>query len=162
MDQNSPALVRRLRSLRPEVRRAVLVKACAFSAAALGGVEPLLAELLEAAHSRGELSTEQAAKAASLAETANRRCFELEEQDAPRHEWLKPFSEAHLWTAIAMAFGPDSEDDAAALYELLKSMDHGSGLEQLVEREISAAGSDFLYPPEKSASKLGVAPGTEF
>jgi hypothetical protein len=138
MDQNAPRLAGLLRSLRPEVRHLILAKACAFSATSLGNVDAELSELLNAIQIHGILSREQADKAAAFAEAADKRSFELEEQCAPRQEWLKPLSEARISTAIAMAFGPDS-DDGGAFYELLKSSDHGSGLERFIESEIVAA-----------------------
>lgn len=141
MDQNAPRLAGRLRLLSPEVRRAILAKACAFSAARLGGVDAEVSELLNLIQKHGQLSREQAAKAVAFAGAADTRSFELEEQCAPRDEWLKPFSEARLSMAMAMEFGPDSEDDGASFYELLKSLDHGSGLEAFIETEISAGGS---------------------
>jgi hypothetical protein len=141
MDQNAPRLAGLLRSLRPEVRHTILAKACAFSAVSLGNVDAEVSELLIAIQMHGTLSREQAAKAVTFAEAADKRSFELEEQCAPRNEWLKPLSEARLSMAIAMAFGPDSENDGAAFYELLKSSDHGSGLERFIESEIITANS---------------------
>jgi hypothetical protein len=139
MDQNAPRVAGRLRSLSPEIRHNILAKACCFSAARLGDVDAKVSELLNAIQTNGKLSREQADKAVSFAAAAGDRSFELEEQCAPRREWLKPLSEARLCTAIAMAFGPDSLDDSGAFYELLKSLDHGSGLESFIEAEISAA-----------------------
>jgi hypothetical protein len=46
-----------------------------------------------------------------------------------------------LSTELAMAFGPDAESDRAAFFKLLKSLDHRSGLELLIESEIDAADS---------------------
>ena len=138
MDQNAPRVAGQLRSLAPEVQRAILAKACAFAAARLGNVAAEVSELLNAIQTHGKLSPEQAAKAVAFAEEADRRSFELEEENAPRQEWLKPLSEARLATAIVMAFGTEPETNSGAYYELLKSLDHGSGLEQLIESEISA------------------------
>jgi hypothetical protein len=138
MDPNAPRVAGQLRSLNPEVQRVILAKACAFAANRLGGVAAEVSELLNAVQTHGKLSPEQAAKAAAFAEEADRRSFRLEEENAPRNEWLKPFSEARLVTAIVMAFGPDPVSDSGAYYELLKSLDHGSGLELFVESEISA------------------------
>ena len=139
MDQNAPKLARQLRSLHPEVRRVILAKACAYAAARLGEVDTAVSELLLAIQTHGKLTPEQAAKAASFAEEADRRSFELEEECAPRTEWLKPFSEARLAMAIMMEFGPDAEGDSSAFYELLKTLDHGAGLEMFIENEISAS-----------------------
>jgi hypothetical protein len=138
MDQNAPRVAKQLRSLDAQVQRAILAKACAYAASRLGGVAAEISELLNAIQAHGKLSPEQAAKAAAFAEAADRRSFELEEECAPRQEWLKPFSEARLATAMAMAFGPNPETDSGAYYELLKSLDHGSGLELFIESEISA------------------------
>jgi hypothetical protein len=137
MDQNAPRVAGQLRTLAPEVQRTILGKACTFAAARLGGVSAELSELLNAIQTHGKLSPEQVAKAVAFAEEADRRSFQLEEEDAPRQEWLKPLSEARLATAIAMAFGA-AGTNSGAYYELLKSLDHGSGLEQLIESEISA------------------------
>ena len=138
MDLNAPALVKRLRSLSTDTKRTILAKACAFSAARLGEMDPTLSELMNEVQLNGGLTRDQAATAVSFAAAANKKCFDLEESDAPRNEWIKPFSEARLAQAIAEAFAPDAEDEAAALYELLKSLDHGSGLEEFVEQEINA------------------------
>ena len=97
-----------------------------------------VSELLNAIQMHGKLSPEQAAKAAAFADEADKRSFQLEEEDASRPEWLKPLSEARLATAMVMAFGPDPETASAAYYELLKALDHGSGIEHLIEAEISA------------------------
>jgi hypothetical protein len=138
MDQNAPRVAGQLRALAPEIQRAILAKAFAFTASRLGEVASEVSELLNAIQTYGKLSPEQAAKAAAFADEADKRSFQLEEQDAPRSEWLKPLSEARLATAMAMAFGPDPETGSGAYYELLKSLDHGSGIEQLIESEISA------------------------
>jgi hypothetical protein len=141
MDQNAARLAEQLRALTPDFRRNILVKACAFSAERLGNLDVRLSELLKAIQVHPELSREQADWAISFAEEADRRSFELEEQSAPRPEWLKLFSEARLSTAIAMGFGPDTQNDRAAFFELLKSLDHGTGLVQFIETEINAAQS---------------------
>jgi hypothetical protein len=141
MNENASRLAEQLRALAPNVRRKILIKACAFSAERIGGLDAELSELLSAIQSHPALTREQADRAISFAEAADNRSFELEEQSAPRPEWLKPFSEARISTAIAMGFGSDSQSDRAAFFELLKSQDHGSGLEEFIESEINAAES---------------------
>lgn len=138
MDQNAPRVAGQLRALAPEIQRAILAKAFAFTASHLGGVSAEISELLTAIQAYGKLSPEQVAQAAAFAHAADKRSFQLEEQDAPRPEWLKPLSEARLATAMAMAFGPDPGTGSGAYYELLKALDHGSGIERLIEAEISA------------------------
>jgi hypothetical protein len=138
MDENAPRVAGQLRALAPEIQRAILAKAFAFTASRLGGVAAEVSELLNAIQTHGKLSPEQAAKATAFAAEADKRSFQLEEADAPRSEWLKPLSEARLATAIAMAFGPHPETASGAYYELLRSLDHGAGIERLIEAEISA------------------------
>jgi hypothetical protein len=138
MDPNAPRVAALLRSLTPQLQRIILAKACAFSAATLGEVSAEVSELLDAVKKHGGLSPEQAAKALAFAEQADRRSFQLEEQSAPRQQWLKLFSEARLAAAMVMAFGPEPETDSSAYYELLKSQDHGAGIERLIESEIAA------------------------
>jgi hypothetical protein len=138
MNENAPRLAEQLRALAPDVRRKIFIKACTFSAERLGELDTELSELLSAIQLHPELTREQADRAISFAETADGLSFELEEQSAPRNEWLKPFSEARLSMAIAMAFDPHAQNDRAAFFELLKSQDHGSGLEEFIESEINA------------------------
>ena len=90
-------------------------------------------------HPDKELSSEEVSKAVALADAEKQTSYALEERDAPRDKWLKPLSEACLLQAIVTAFGPDCEDDAAAVYELLDTQDHGSKLTGFIESEISAA-----------------------
>ena len=97
-------------------------------------------DFLSTIRTQGGLSPEQALKATRLAQELDHRSFELEEQDAPREAWLPPFSEARILTAIAAGFGPDCEDDAAAFYELLKSLDHGAGLEEFLQQAMGVPG----------------------
>lgn len=142
MDENAPVLAKRLRTLKPEVRRSILAKACVFSAGHMGEVDPAVAVLLKAVQSEGQLSPEQVATALSLADAAKKRSFQLEEEDAPRHVWLKPFSEARLLIALATVFDPPADqDEASAIYELLTSQEHGSVLGDFLEGEIAAAAS---------------------
>ena len=83
MDQNAPRVAGQLRALAPEIQRAILAKAFAFTASRLGGVAAEVSELLNAIQTYGKLSPEQAAKAVAFADEADKRSFQLEEQDAP-------------------------------------------------------------------------------
>lgn len=98
----------------------------------------MLSGLLQAVQSQRSLSPEQVSTGISFAESERKRCFALEEEDAPRAQWLIPFSAAHLALALVTAFGPQSHDDAAAIYELIKTQDHGSPLERFLDAEITA------------------------
>jgi hypothetical protein len=140
MTDNAPFLAKRLRRLDPEVRRSILARSCLFSADTLGEFEPAVAEVFLTLKSQGGLTPEQAASALRLGEAAGKKSFQLEEDDAPREAWIKPFSEARILKALAIAFGAmPEEEDVVAVYELLKSQDHGSALETYLANEIDAA-----------------------
>jgi hypothetical protein len=105
----------------------------------LGQLDAEVQDMLRSAEANGRLSSEEVSKALALAEAEKDKSYELEEQDAPREKWLRPMSEACLLQAMVTAFGPDCEDDAAAIYELLDTQDHGSKLTGFIDSEISAA-----------------------
>jgi hypothetical protein len=137
--KNAPRLAKRLRTLKSDARHAILVKAFLFSAAMLGQLEAEVQDMLRSVEANGRLSSEEASKALALAEAEKDKSYALEEQNAPREKWVKPMSEACLLQAMVTAFGPDCEDDAAAVYELLDTQDHGSKLTGFIESEITAA-----------------------
>jgi hypothetical protein len=139
MDANTPSLATQLRSLKAEARRSILIRACLYSASSLGELDAEFQSLLRTLETSGRLSPEEVSRAAELADAAKMRSFALEEEDAPRAEWLKPLSEACILRGMVNAFGPDCEDDAAAVYDILDSQDHGSKLARFIESEISVA-----------------------
>jgi hypothetical protein len=139
MDKSAPKLANGLRNLKSDVRHSILLKSCQFSAAMLGQLDPEVQDILQTVEANGRLSPEEASKAVALAAAEKDKSYALEELDAPREKWLKPLSEAYLLLAMVTAFGPDCEDDAIAVFELLDTQDHGSRLTGFIESEISAA-----------------------
>ena len=94
MDENAPRLAKRLRTLKSDVRQAILVKACLFSAAMLGQLDAEVQDMLRSVEANGRLSSEEVSKALALAEAEKDKSYALEEQNAPREKWVKPMSEA--------------------------------------------------------------------
>ncbi len=139
MDESAPILVKRLRTLKSDARHSILVKACLFSAAMMEQLDAEVQDMLQNLKANGKLSSEEVSKALALADAKKDKSFVLEEQNAPREQWLKPLSEACLLQAMVTAFRPNCKDDAAAVYELLDTQDHGSKLTGFIESEILAA-----------------------
>lgn len=104
-----------------------------------GQLDAEVRDLLQTVEANKELSSEGVSKAVALADAEKQKSYALEEQDAPREKWLKPLSEACLLQAMVTAFRPGCKDDAAAVYELLDTQDHGSKLTGFIESEINAA-----------------------
>lgn len=138
LDQEAPGLAGRLKSLPPEARREVVARGCQLAAGRLADLGPEVRDLLGAISASGALSDAQVAEAGALAEAADGRYSELQEEGAPEQEWLAWFSKARLLTAISAGFGGADWGDAAdAVYELCSTSDDPSELIALVESEVA-------------------------
>ncbi len=140
LDQEAKGLAWKLRSLSLENRRHILAEAFKLASETITGLEPAVHVLLKAISDSNMLSETQVAEAKSLAETADERYLNLQEEQAPESEWLNWFSTARLLTAIAKGFGGSSWNDMAdAVYELSKTRDDPSEIITFIESRIEAS-----------------------
>ena len=138
LDQVAPGLADHLAPLPLSRRRRIVAKACALVGNSLHDLEPEIEELLATAEAEHALSVTQAEQACTLADVADERYFDLQEQGAAEAEWIEWFFKARLLTALCNGLGePSWSDTADAIYELSVIVDDPSELIDLVRREIS-------------------------
>jgi hypothetical protein len=140
LDRDAPGLAIRLRALKPESQRTVLVKAALFAAQTIPGLDPNTQTVLDEMRFRGELSPQELVFAMHLSEAADDRYLTLQEQGAPVEAWGKWFSQARLLRGIAVGFGAAPKEDIAdAIYEIVKSVDNPAVLFGQLASEIGSS-----------------------
>ncbi len=136
LDQDAPGLANKLLSLSPGRRRKIFTKACLHASGPFNDLEGDARNLLENLKMNGTLSLEDVRVAESVAENADAKYLELQTRSVDETNMLKSFSQARLFTAMAIGFGGSQpEDFADAMYELFKSSDDPSAVIKVVEAD---------------------------